>query len=139
MPIIRKADAQWKGDGKTGKGILNTQSGALQKTAYGFSSRFEDAAGTNPEELIAAAHSGCFSMKLAFNLQDAGFIAEDIHTDCEIVFDNGAVIASNLSVKAKVEGISEERFLELVKDAELNCPISKLLSTKISVKAELTV
>ncbi len=129
----RRATAVWNGSGKDGKGHLTTQSSVLQQTQYSFSSRFEEGIGTNPEELVGAAHAGCFSMKLAFNLQAAGFTATELKTDCEIVFEDGAIVASNLSLTATVEGIDAPKFDELVKDAEANCPISKLLNTKINV------
>jgi len=129
----RKATAVWNGSGKDGKGHLTTQSTVLNQTQYSFGSRFEEGIGTNPEELVGAAHAGCFSMKLAFNLQAAGFTATELKTDAEIVFEDGSIVASNLTLTAKVEGIDNAKFDELVKDAEANCPISKLLNTKISV------
>jgi osmotically inducible protein OsmC len=135
--MIRKATAIWQGSGKKGKGHLSTQSTVLNKTQYSFSSRFEDGIGTNPEELIAAAHSGCFSMKLSFNLTEVDHPPTELQTDCEITFEDGAIKQSKLILRAKVEGISEEKFAELVKDAELNCPISKLLNTKIVVEYTL--
>ena len=133
MQIKRTSTAVWNGTGKEGKGALSTQSTVLNKTQYGFNSRFADGIGTNPEELIAAAHAGCFSMKLAFNLQAAGFSVIELKTDCEIVFEDGSITQSNLKLSAKVTEISPEQFDELVKDAEANCPISKLLNTKISL------
>ena len=129
----RRATAVWNGSGKDGKGHLTTQSTVLNQTQYSFGSRFEDGIGTNPEELVGAAHAGCFSMKLAFNLQAAGFTATELKTDAEIVFEDGTIVASNLTLTAKVDGIDTVKFDELVKDAEANCPISKLLNTKISV------
>lgn len=129
----RNAIAVWNGNGKDGKGHLTTQSTVLNQTQYSFGSRFENSVGTNPEELIAAAHSGCFTMKLAFNLQAAGFAPTELKTSCDIVFEDGKIVASNLQLSAKVDGISEDKFAELVKDAEQNCPISQLLNTAISV------
>jgi len=137
MPIKRKATAVWNGPGKTGNGTVSSQSGILNKTQYSYMSRFESGSGTNPEELVAAAHAGCFSMKLAFNLQGAGFTATEIKTECEIVLDDGTVTNSNLTLNATVPNIDKAKFDELVKDAELNCPISKLLKAKISVNATL--
>lgn len=131
--MIRKATAVWQGSGKDGQGHLSTQSTVLNKTQYSFNTRFADGVGTNPEELIAAAHSGCFTMKLSFNLSEAGFVPTELETTCEITFENGAVTQSHLILKATVDNISEDKFAELVKDAENNCPISKLLNTKISV------
>ena len=133
----RRATAVWNGSGKDGKGHLTTQSTVLNQTQYSFGSRFEEGIGTNPEELVGAAHAGCFSMKLAFNLQAAGFTATELKTDAEIVFEDGSIVASNLTLTAKVEGIEAAKFDELVKDAEANCPISKLLNTKISVQYTL--
>jgi osmotically inducible protein OsmC len=129
----RNAIAVWNGTGKDGKGHLTTQSTVLNQTQYSFGSRFENGVGTNPEELIAAAHSGCFTMKLAFNLQAAGFTPTELKTSCDIVFEDGKIVASNLQLTAKVEGVSDSQFAELVKDAEQNCPISQLLNTAISV------
>ncbi|MGL2965964.1 OsmC family peroxiredoxin [Flavobacterium sp. XGLA_31] len=133
----RKATAVWNGTGKDGKGHLTTQSTVLNQTQYSFSSRFEDGIGTNPEELVAAAHSGCFTMKLAFNLQAAGFTPTELKTNCEIVFEDGKIVASNLTLSAQVDGIETGQFAELVKDAEQNCPISQLLNTAISVNYTL--
>ncbi|MBL7852718.1 MAG: OsmC family protein [Cyclobacteriaceae bacterium] len=137
MAIRRKATAVWNGPGKTGKGTVSTQSGILNKTQYSYMSRFESGTGTNPEELVAAAHAGCFSMKLAFNLQGAGFTATEINTECEIVLEEGTITASNLTLVASVPNISKEKFDELAKDAEQNCPISKLLKTTINLNATL--
>jgi len=135
--MIRNATAVWQGTGKEGKGTLSTQSTVLNNTQYSFVSRFEQGIGTNPEELIAAAHAGCFTMKLSFNLNTAGFTAEKLETKCEINFENGAIVNSHLILKADIPGINQEKFNELVADAEKNCPISKLLNTKISVEAKL--
>jgi osmotically inducible protein OsmC len=128
----RKATAVWNGTGKEGKGHLTTQSTVLDKTQYSFGSRFEEGIGTNPEELIAAAHAGCFTMKLSFNLTEAGFTPNELQTECQITFEDGAVTKSHLVLKANVDGIEESQFADLVKDAEKNCPISKLLNTEIS-------
>jgi osmotically inducible protein OsmC len=133
----RTASAFWQGTGKEGNGHLSTGSKTLHSTPYSFHSRFEEGAGTNPEELIAAAHSGCFTMKLAFNLSGAGFVPTTLETGCTITFEGGLVTHSHLQLKAVVPGITAEQFDDLVKDAELNCPISKLLNTEISVSYEL--
>lgn len=135
--MIRKATAVWNGSGKEGKGHLTTQSGVLSETQYSFGSRFESGIGTNPEELVAAAHSGCFTMKLSFVLGEAGFTPTSLETNCTITFENGAVTKSHLTVKGVVPGISAEQFQACVKDAEQNCPISKLLNTSISSEATL--
>lgn len=133
----RKATAVWNGSGKEGGGHLSSQSGVLANTQYSYLSRFEQGIGTNPEELVAAAHSGCFSMKLAFVLGAAGFTPESIETVCTITLDNGAITSSVLDLKAKVPGIDAAKFQECANDAKLNCPISKLLNTEISLNAEL--
>jgi osmotically inducible protein OsmC len=133
----RRATAVWNGTGKDGNGNLTTQSTVLNKTQYSFNSRFSEGNGTNPEELIAAAHAGCFTMKLSFVLGEAGYAPQELITDCTIVFENGIISESQLMLKAKIQGIDNGKFEECVKDAELNCPISKLLKTKITVSASL--
>lgn len=135
--MIRNATAVWNGSGKEGKGTLSTQSGVLQQTQYSFNSRFAEGTGTNPEELVAAAHAGCFTMKLSFVLGEAGFTPESLETKCDVTFENGTVTKSHLTVKGKVPGIPKEKFDACVKDAEANCPISKLLNTDISSEATL--
>lgn len=135
--MIRTANAVWNGSGKSGNGHLTTKSTVLNKTQYSFNSRFENGVGTNPEELIAAAHAGCFAMKLSFVLGEAGFTPETLDTTCEITFENGAVTKSHLILKATVPGISKEVFDASVADAEKNCPISQLLKTEISCDATL--
>ena len=135
--MIRNATAVWNGSGKEGNGTLTTASTVLNKTQYSFNSRFAEGVGTNPEELVAAAHAGCFTMKLSFVLGEAGFTPENLETKCEITFENGAVTKSHLIVKGTVPGISKEKFDECVKDAEKNCPISKLLNTTIISEASL--
>jgi len=133
----RRATAVWQGTGKEGKGHLTTQSGTLKETQYNFSSRFEKGFGTNPEELISAAHSGCFTMKLSFNLTNAGFTPGKLETKCVVTLEDGSVTSSALELNAQVDGIDESKFAELVKDADQNCPISKLLDTEISVSYRL--
>ena len=133
----RTATANWKGSGKEGKGVVSTASTVLKNAQYSFNTRFADGVGTNPEELIAAAHSGCFAMKLSFVLGEAGFTADDITVTCSIDFENGVIIESHLDLKAKVPGISKEKFDACAADAKANCPISKLLNTKITVDASL--
>lgn len=137
MQIKRKSTAIWNGTGKDGKGKLSSESGLLNNSQYGFQSRFADGIGTNPEELIASAHAGCFSMKLAFNLQAAGFVADEIKTECEIILENGSVIKSNLHLNARVPKISADKFSELVADTKTNCPISKLLNCEINLTSSL--
>jgi len=133
----RTANAHWEGSGKEGKGTLSTQSTVLNNTQYSFGSRFEEGIGTNPEELIGAAHAGCFTMKLSFLIGEAGFTPESIDTKCTINFENGAVVGSHLEVKASVPEMTAEQFAEAAKNAEENCPISKLLNTAITMNAEL--
>lgn len=135
--MIRNATAVWNGSGKEGTGKLSTQSGLLKDSNYGYRSRFENGPGTNPEELVAAAHAGCFTMKLSFSLGEKGFTPESLETRCEITFENGAVTKSHLTVEANVPGINEQQFQEAVKDAEQNCPISKLLKTEIVAEGKL--
>lgn len=133
----RNATAIWQGTGKEGKGSLSSQSGVLEDTAYSFSSRFEDGKGTNPEELVAAAHAGCFAMKLSFNLSAAGFTPEKLEAKSTVTLADGAVSSSHIKLDAHVPGISEQEFNKQVKDAEKNCPISKLLNCEIKVESEL--
>ncbi|HMU09612.1 MAG TPA: OsmC family protein [Ferruginibacter sp.] len=133
----RNATAVWNGSGKEGSGHLTTQSTTLNKTQYSFSSRFENGVGTNPEELVAAAHAGCFSMKLSFILGAAGFTPDEINTRCDITLADGAITESHLTVSAKVPGISKEQFDAAVADAKANCPISKSLNTNITHEAVL--
>ena len=135
--MIRKATAVWRGSGKEGSGHLTTQSTVLNQSQYSYKTRFEDGIGTNPEELVAAAHAGCFCMKLSFVLNAAGFIAESLESICAITLEAGAITRSEIDLKAKVDGISPEQFAECVKDAETNCPISKLLNTEICVNYSL--
>ena len=131
----RTSTAVWNGTGKEGSGHLTTQSAVLNKNKYSWSSRFADGTGTNPEELIAAAHAGCFSMKLSFVLVAAGFTADSIETICTVNLDNGIIDNSHLVVKAKVPGITNEKFAECAAEAKENCPISKLLNTNITMEA----
>jgi osmotically inducible protein OsmC len=135
----RNATAVWQGSGKEGKGNLTTQSTTLSNTQYSFNSRFAEGVGTNPEELVAAAHAGCFTMALSFKIDEAGFTAENLETRCEINLDpaQGKIVGSHLILKATVPGLSQEKFNDLVADAEKNCPISKLLNTEITVDATL--
>lgn len=133
----RHATAIWQGTGKEGKGTLSTQSTTLNNAQYSYSSRFEEGVGTNPEELIAAAHAGCFTMKLSFLLNAAGFTADKLETKCEITLDSGSITKSHLILHASVPGITKEKFDECAADAKANCPISKLLNTNISLEATL--
>ena len=133
----RNATAVWTGSLKEGAGKLTTQSTTLENTQYSFKSRFEQGVGTNPEELVAAAHSGCFTMQLSAYISEGGFEIESIETKCDINLVEGTIIESHLTVTAKVKGIANEAFQELVTKAEKNCPISKLFNTEISTTATL--
>jgi osmotically inducible protein OsmC len=133
----RTATANWKGTGKEGKGTSSTQSGILKDAQYSYNTRFADGIGTNPEELIAAAHSECFTMKLSFALNEAGFTADNIDTKCTITLDNGSITESHLEVKVTAPGIDAEKFATVAADAKANCPVSKLLNTKITMDASL--
>lgn len=139
--MIRKGKAIWTGSIRDGRGMLSTDSGVLADTAYGFQSRFENGKGTNPEELIGAAHAGCFSMALSKVLGDAGLTPERIATTAEISLDKAAdgfqISASHLRVVAKVPGTDEGRFVELAEQAKVGCPVSKLLNAKITMEARL--
>ena len=135
--MSKYANAEWQGTGKEGKGRLTTETKALNNAPFTFATRFGEAKdGTNPEELIAAAHGGCFSMKLSFVLNEAGFTANKIETKCDITFGDGAISKSHLTVKAKVPGITKEKFDECAKDAKDNCPISKSLSSNINISMD---
>ncbi len=135
----RDATAVWQGTGKEGTGHLTTQSTTLQESPYSFNSRFAEGVGTNPEELVAAAHAGCFSMKLSFVLNAAGFTPDEINTKCEITLDPaaGAIVLSHLILTAKIPGINAEQFEAAVADAKANCPISKLYNCNITHEATL--
>lgn len=133
----RHATAIWKGSIKEGKGTISSQSGILDKTQYSFKSRFEDGKDTNPEELIAAAHAGCFAMQLSAFLTEEDFEAESLEAKGEITLKDGNITNSHLILKAKIDKIDQKTFDELVEKAKKNCPISKLLDTEISVDATL--
>ena len=135
--MIRKATAVWNGSGKEGSGHLTTDSTVLNQTQYSFNTRFEDGVGTNPEELVAAAHAGCFAMKLSFNLSGINFPPKSLEVTSKITFEDGTLKKSHLVLKAEVEGISEEEFAKQVKDAEENCPISRALKMEISTEYTL--
>ncbi len=133
----RFGTANWKGSGKEGKGTNSTQSGVLKDAQYSFNTRFAEGIGTNPEELIAAAHAGCFTMKLSFVLGAAGFTPDNIDTKCTITLGDGAITESHLEVKATVPGIDAAKFAECAAEAKANCPVSKLLNTNITMDASL--
>ncbi|MCO1624197.1 MULTISPECIES: OsmC family protein [Pseudomonas] len=137
----KTASAIWQGGLKDGKGLLSTESGALKQNPYGFNTRFEGTPGTNPEELIGAAHAGCFSMALSMMLGEVGLTAERIDTAAEVTLDKQtdgfAITAVHLVLRAKVPGASEAQFLEIANKAKEGCPVSKVLNAKISLDAAL--
>ena len=136
----RKINAIWKGDGADGTGVLTAQSGAFNNMPYSFKTRFKNddgTLGTNPEELIAAAHAGCFNMKLSFVLNESDYNPEELNTDAVLTFEDGKVISIELNLKAKVSNIDEEKFQELAEEAKDNCPISGALNCDIILKATL--
>jgi lipoyl-dependent peroxiredoxin len=131
------ASANWKGSGKEGIGNVSTEKGVLKNTTYDYKSRFEVGEYTNPEELIAAAHASCFSMKLSFVLGAAGFTPSNIDTKCTVTLEAGTVTSSHLEVTATVPGIEAAKFAECAAEAKATCPISKLLNTNITIDASL--
>jgi osmotically inducible protein OsmC len=141
MKIKRRASAAWKGGLKDGKGSISTESGALQAYPYGFASRFEGQRGTNPEELIAAAHAGCFTMALSLILGEAKLVADQMDTSAEVTLEQVeggfAITAVHLTLKAKVPGATEATFKELAAKAKAGCPVSKLLKAEITLDAQL--
>lgn len=133
----RSATAVWNGTINDGHGHLNTQSGILEQAQYSFNSRFADGKGTNPEELIAAAHAGCFAMKLSMDLTDAGFNPTSLEVTCVVEIDGGVITSSQLSLIAIVPGLEQEEFVKIAKSAKENCPVSRSLSIKITLDANL--
>ena len=133
----RNATAVWNGSLTEGAGKLTTQSTTLENTQYSFKSRFAEGIGTNPEELAAAAHAGCFTMQLTAFISETTAVIDNIQTKCDINLVDGTIIGSHLTVNAKISGISNEVFQELVTKAEKNCPISKLFNTEITTTATL--
>ncbi|MFT3796034.1 OsmC family protein [Flavobacterium sp.] len=137
MKFTRKAKANWKGTGMEGKGTISTQSTTLDNAQLSFKTRFAEGVGTNPEELIAAAHSGCFTMQLSFLLSEAGFVPEDLNTEASVKFEDGTIITIQLDLTGKVPGISEEEFIETAQKAKAICPVSKLLNAEITLAVTL--
>lgn len=135
----RGAKAVWEGSLKEGIGKISTDSHVMNNTQYSFKTRFEQGNGTNPEELIAAAHAGCFTMQLTAYLNENGFTVASIETKCDVDFQDGSVVGSHLSVVARVDDITTDKFQELVTKAETTCPISRLLNTKITSNATLVL
>jgi osmotically inducible protein OsmC len=141
MSITRSGSARYEGLGKGGKGHVSTSSGVLSDQPYGFNTRFEDEAGTNPEELIAAAHAACFTMALSFALAREGFEAGTLETSAKVSLDKQgegfAITSSDLTLEARIDGIDEARFGEIARTAKENCPVSKLLNADISLNYKL--
>jgi lipoyl-dependent peroxiredoxin len=141
MKIIRKGSAAWSGGLKDGKGAISTESGALEAYPYGFASRFEGKKGTNPEELLGAAHAGCFTMALSLILSEAGLTATQMDTAAKVTLeqvDGGyAITAVHLALKAKIPGTTKATFEELAAKAKANCPVSKLFKADITLETEL--
>src|SRR6266568_942348 len=139
--MIRKAKAVWRGTGRAGSGDLSTDSGVLAQTPYSFKTRFENEKGTNPEELIAAAHAGCLTMALAFQLQGGGFTPTELSTEAAVTLEPEGqgfrISRSALTLRAKVPNLDETKFVELAKDAEETCPVSKVLNAEITLDAKL--
>src|SRR5580704_16153142 len=138
----RTAKAVWTGDLKSGKGLISTETGVLKETQYSFGSRFESGVGTNPEELIAAAHAGCFTMALSAALEHAGFTADTLNTTASLTLENNpqtswTISAIQLTTTAKVPGISAEKFAEIAAGAKANCPVSRVLKAAITLDAKL--
>lgn len=133
----RNATAVWNGTIKEGSGHLSTDSKVLEQTQYSFNSRFADGIGTNPEELMAAAHAGCFTMKLSLDLTEAGFTPGNLETKATITLDNGVITSSHLVLKAEVPGITEDQFQEITAGAKANCPVSKAYNLEITLEASL--
>jgi osmotically inducible protein OsmC len=139
--MIRKAKAVWSGTGRAGTGTLSTDSGVLDRTPFSFRTRFENEAGTNPEELIAAAHAGCFTMALAFRLQSAGYTPDELSTEAAVSLEQDAggfrISSSALTLRASVPDLDQETFARLAQDAEQNCPVSRVLNAQITLDAKL--
>ena len=139
--MIRKSKAVWRGTGRTGGGKLSTESGVLVETPYSFRTRFENEKGTNPEELMAAAHAGCFSMTLAFVMEGGGYTPAELNVEAAVTIEpegQGFRIShSALTLRAKVPGLDEVAFARMVGDAEKNCPVSKVLNAAITLDAKL--
>lgn len=133
----RKATAVWNGTVKDGSGNLTTASTTLNKTQYSFNSRFAEGVGTNPEELLAAAHAGCFTMKLSADLTEAGFNPDELVTDATVTLGDGKITKSELVLRASVPGIQDFQFQEIAKGAKENCPVSKAFSFEITLEAQL--
>lgn len=137
MKFTRNANANWKGTGMEGKGTITTQSTTLNNAQLSFKTRFAEGVGTNPEELVAAAHAGCFTMQLSFLLSEAGFVPEDLNTTAKVTFEDGTITLITLELSGSVPGITTDDFGKTAQKAKEICPISKLLNTEIALNVSL--
>lgn len=137
MKFTRKANANWKGTGMEGKGTISTQSTTLDNAQLSFKTRFAEGVGTNPEELIAAAHSGCYTMQLSFLLNEAGFTPDNLDTEAQLTFEDGTITKIHLKLEAEVPGITEQDFQAVAQKAKEICPVSKVLNAEITLSATL--
>lgn len=137
MKFTRKANAHWQGTGMEGKGTISTQSTTLDNTQLSFKTRFAEGVGTNPEELIAAAHSGCFTMQLSFLLSELNYVPTDLHTEASLTFEDGTITKIHLELKGDVPGITNEEFQNTALKAKQICPVSKVLNAEITLTAIL--
>ena len=136
MKFNRTASAHWEGGGEDGRGAISTQSGALSQEFYEFKTRFKDKKGTNPEELVGAAHAGCYTMQLAFFIEEEGHTAQRLDTDARVHFEDGKINQIDLSVKGKVPRMNAKEFTKIAEKAKKECPLSKLLNANISLETE---
>lgn len=137
MKFTRTGSAHWEGTGKDGKGTVATESTVLNNAPYSFKTRFEGTPGTNPEELLGAAHAGCFTMKLSFVLSEKGFFPGSLDTSARVTFQDGRITQVHLDLRASVDGITEEQFQEAANEAKANCPVSLLFNAEITLSATL--
>jgi len=137
MKFTRRANANWQGTGMEGKGLISTQSTTLDKAQLSFKTRFEEGVGTNPEELLGAAHAGCFTMQLSFLLSEAGFVPTNLDTAAKVTFEDGTITTIVLELTGQVPGISEEDFQATALKAKAICPISKAINAEITLIANL--
>jgi len=137
MKFTRKANANWQGPGRDGQGTVTTESKILNETRYSYKTRFENGKGTNPEELIAAAHSACFTMQLSFLLGQVNHAPTNLHTEASVTFEEGNITIVNLDVTGEVEGIDDEEFRKIAEKAKNICPVSKVLNASINLNGSL--
>ncbi|WP_179345010.1 OsmC family protein [Winogradskyella ursingii] len=137
MNFTRQATAEWKGSGKEGQGHITTESEVLNNTPYDFTKRFEDEKGTNPEELIGAAHAGCYTMQLSFLLGESGYTPDHLETNAKVTFDDGEITKIALDLKGKVPNIESDEFNSIAEKAKNVCPVSKLLKAEITLNSSL--